>query len=147
MSFEVMDQSVIGETSFENAVTKDGGMEITCFTDVLEETSVHFQIIHLNKQIYAWIGCNSAKLGALHAAAPTRPNNTVSVTSILGGTSDNTGFGIARRLVLRTGLNIILACNLPKSNPMLEIGAEKKLVEKLISLGYTKPRVKDQPRS
>lgn len=80
------------------------------------------------EQVYAWIGCNSAKLGHMYAAATTRPvcmvitfatslfffglfhlyymlifhvlyqNNMVSVTSILGGTADNTGASIARRL-------------------------------------------------
>uniref|UniRef100_A0A453JAT1 Uncharacterized protein n=2 Tax=Aegilops tauschii subsp. strangulata TaxID=200361 RepID=A0A453JAT1_AEGTS len=101
-------------------------------------------------QIYAWIGCNSsAKFGHLYAAAATRPGNGVSVTSVLGGTSDNTGSSMARRLgtsvsaaidppssyigmkntkltsphvsVLKTGLNIILACNIPKDSPMLEV--------------------------
>ncbi|THG19991.1 hypothetical protein TEA_001819 [Camellia sinensis var. sinensis] len=67
-------------------------------------------------------------------------NNTVSVTNILGGSSDNTGSGIARRLVLKTGLNVILACNIPNNSPMLEADAEKKLVEKLIDLGYTRPK-------
>ncbi|KAJ0026031.1 hypothetical protein Pint_07229 [Pistacia integerrima] len=60
--------------------------------------------------------------------------------SILGGVSDNTGSGIARRLVIKTGLNVILACNIPKNSPMIEVNAEKKLVEKLISLGYTRPK-------
>ncbi|CAL5352123.1 unnamed protein product [Camellia sinensis] len=67
-------------------------------------------------------------------------NNTVSVANILGGSSDNTGSSIARRLVLKTGLNVILACNIPKNSPMLEADAEKKLVEKLIDLGYTRPK-------
>ncbi|XP_057959003.1 uncharacterized protein LOC131151681 isoform X2 [Malania oleifera] len=118
----------------------DSGVQITCFTEVFDEITLHFQIIRLQKQIYAWIGCNSTKFGHLYAAAPTRPNNMVSVTSILGGASDNTGSGIARRLVLKTGLNIILACNIPKNSPMLEANAEKKLVQKLVSLGYTKER-------
>ncbi|XP_021740350.1 proteasome assembly chaperone 4-like [Chenopodium quinoa] len=141
-----MDRSEMVETSCQDPINKDSGVEITCFSDAVDETPVHFQIMRFNKQIYAWIGCISAKLGHLHAAGPTRPNNTVSVTSILGGTSDNTGVGIARRLVLRTGLNIILACNLPKGNPLLEIGAEKKLLEKLTSLGYTKPRSDNLPQ-
>ncbi|KAK9288601.1 hypothetical protein L1049_017060 [Liquidambar formosana] len=118
----------------------DDGVQITCFTDVSDDVTLHFQIIRLHKQIYAWIGCNSAKFGHLYAAAPTQPNNVVGVTSILGGASDNTGSSIARRLVLKTGLNIILACNIPKNSPMLEAGAEKKLVQKLISLGYTRPK-------
>ncbi|THG20000.1 hypothetical protein TEA_001828 [Camellia sinensis var. sinensis] len=91
-------------------------------------------------EIYAWIGCNSARFGRLHAAAPTRPNNTVSVTDILGGSSDNTGSDIAHRLVLKTGLNVMLACNIPKNSPMLVAEVEKKLLEKLINLGYTRPK-------
>ncbi|KAL8124017.1 hypothetical protein AgCh_011864 [Apium graveolens] len=47
-------------------------------------------------------------------------NNTVSVSSLLAGASDNTGSGIARRIVIKTSLNVILACNIPKDNPMLE---------------------------
>ncbi|ONI27849.1 hypothetical protein PRUPE_1G108100 [Prunus persica] len=117
-----------------------GGVQITCFTEVVNDTTFHFQIMRLPKQIYAWIGCNSAKLGHLYAAAPMRPNSTVGVTSILGGASDNTGSSIARRLVLKTGLNIILACNIPKNSPMIEADAEKLLVLKLISLGYTRPK-------
>ncbi|KAK9934080.1 hypothetical protein M0R45_021238 [Rubus argutus] len=117
-----------------------GGVQITCFSEVVHDTTtLHFQIMRLPKQIYAWIGCNSEKLGHLYAAAPTRPS-AVSVTSILGGTSDNTGSGIARRLVSRTGLNIILACNIPKNSPMIELDAEKLLVQKLLNLGYIKPK-------
>ncbi|KAE9455043.1 hypothetical protein C3L33_13055, partial [Rhododendron williamsianum] len=91
------------------------------------------------RKIYAWIGCNSVKFGHLYAAAPTRPNNAVSVTNILGGGSDNAGSGIARRIgkLLKTGLNVILACNIPKNSPMLEANAEKMLVRKLINLGGT----------
>ncbi|KAJ0036032.1 hypothetical protein Pint_24234 [Pistacia integerrima] len=132
----------------DNADTNssDSNLQITCFSDLVDDVTLHFQIIRFPNQIYAWIGCNSAKFGRLYAAAPTRPvslltpNNTVSVSSILGGVSDNTGSGIARRLVIKTGLNVILACNIPKNSPMLEVNAEKKLVEKLISLGYTRPK-------
>lgn len=118
----------------------DDGSQITCFSEIADDVTFHFQIIRLHKQIYAWIGCKSAKLGHLYAAAPTRPNNMVSVTSILGGASDNTGSSISRRLALKTGLSIILACNIPKNSPKLEADAEKMLVKKLISLGYTRPK-------
>ncbi|WJZ86835.1 hypothetical protein VitviT2T_006254 [Vitis vinifera] len=132
-----MENSVIDN---KDGGVNDDGVQVTCFTEVSDDVTLHFQIIRLHKQIYAWIGSNSAKLGHMYAAASTRPNNTVSVTSILGGASDNTGSGIARRLALRTGVNIILACNIPKNNPMLEAEAEKKLVQKLINLGYTRPK-------
>uniref|UniRef100_A0A6N2LUY1 MATH domain-containing protein n=1 Tax=Salix viminalis TaxID=40686 RepID=A0A6N2LUY1_SALVM len=122
-------------SSSRNDAASGNGVEVTCFTEVVDDVTVHLQIIHLGKQIYAWIGCNSGKLGHLYAAASTRPNNTASVTCVLGGNSDNTGTGIARRLVLKTGLNIMLASNIPKNSPLLEANAEKKLVEKLIHLG------------
>ncbi|GER51748.1 proteasome assembly chaperone 4 [Striga asiatica] len=145
----------------ERADQAEGSPQITCFSQASDEVTFHFQIIRLHNQvslmilyalavcldrmsshleIYAWVGCNSAKFGHLYAAAPTRPSHTVGVTSLIGGASDNTGFGIARRLVLKTGLNIVLACNVPKNNPMLEANAEKMLMQKLISLGYTKSR-------
>ncbi|XP_043690244.1 proteasome assembly chaperone 4-like [Telopea speciosissima] len=118
----------------------DDSLQVTCFTEDLHDVTFHFQIIRLKKQMFAWIGCNTTKFGHLYAAAPTRPNNTVSVTSILGGTSDNTGSSIARRLVLKTGLSVIVACNIPKNSPMLEADAERKLIEKLTALGYTIPK-------
>ncbi|CAA2972969.1 proteasome assembly chaperone 4 [Olea europaea subsp. europaea] len=138
---ETATQSVNQLTMKEHTTQDGGGVQVTCFSEVSNEVTLHFQIIRLQKQIYAWIGCSSAKFGHLYAAARTRPSNTVSVTSLIGGTSDNTGSGVARRLVLKTGLNIILACDLPKNSPMLEADAEKRLVQKLISLGYTKPQV------
>uniref|UniRef100_A0A7N0UNE0 Proteasome assembly chaperone 4 n=1 Tax=Kalanchoe fedtschenkoi TaxID=63787 RepID=A0A7N0UNE0_KALFE len=115
-------------------------VQITCFSELTDGTALHFQIIRLAKQIYVWIGFNSARFGHMYAAAPTKPNNTASVTPLLGGASDNVGSGIARRLVLKLGLNVILACNIPKNNPIVEAQAEKLLIRKLIDLGYTKPK-------
>ncbi|XP_027115818.1 uncharacterized protein [Coffea arabica] len=120
--------------------SRSSGVEIISFSDVVDDASLHFHIIRLHQQIYAWIGCNSAKFGHLYAAAPTRPSNAVSVTSLIGGSSDNAGAGIARRIVLKTGLNVVLACNLPKNSPLLEAAAERRLVQKLVSLGYATPK-------
>ncbi|XP_059065723.1 uncharacterized protein LOC131069300 isoform X4 [Cryptomeria japonica] len=94
-------------------------LQLTCFTEEAHDVTLHFQIISLSKQ-----------------------NNTVSITSLLGGGADSTGAGIAHRLVLRTGLNIILACNIPKGSPMLEAHAERILIQKLNSLGYSKDECK-----
>ncbi|GLT79138.1 hypothetical protein SLA2020_506390 [Shorea laevis] len=130
-SLKLQDQSTYLTTTANSAA---GGLEITCFSELVDDVTFHFQIIRFPKQIYAWIGCNSTKFGEL------KQSNTVGVTSILGGSSDNTGSGIARRLVLKTGLNIILAYSIPENSPMLEVNSEKKLMEKLTSLGYTQPR-------
>lgn len=137
----------IDSSSSSGDPSAEGGAQVSCFTEDLHDVTLHFQIIRLSKQIYAWIGCNTAKFGHLYAAATTRPGNGVSVTSVLGGTSDNTGSSMARRLVLKTGLNIVLACNIPKDSPMLEAAAERKLVEKLRSLGYIRPKAGDASTS
>lgn len=42
-------------------------LQLTCFTKEARGATLHFQIINLPKQIYLWIGCNSAKLGHLYA--------------------------------------------------------------------------------
>ncbi|WOH07453.1 hypothetical protein DCAR_0726883 [Daucus carota subsp. sativus] len=72
-------------------------------------------------------------------------SNTVSIASLLAGASDNTGSGIARRIVLKTGIRVILACNIPKEKPhaLGLLNAEKRLVQKLIEIGYAKPKSKE----
>ncbi|NP_001353881.1 uncharacterized protein LOC100217088 [Zea mays] len=127
-----------GKTYPSGDLSSEEVMQVTCFTEDLHDVVLHFQIVRFSKQIYVWVGCNTAKFGHLYAAATTRPDNRVSVTSVLGGTSDNTGSSMARRLVLKTGLNIVLACSIPKDSPILEAAAERKLVEKLKGLGYIK---------
>ncbi|CAN6344610.1 unnamed protein product [Urochloa humidicola] len=105
-----------GQTNSLCDSSPEGNLQVACFTEDLHDVTLHFQIVRFSKQ-----------------------ENRVSVTSVLGGTSDNTGSGMARRLVLKTGLNIVLACNIPKDSPMLEAAAERKLVEKLKVLGYMRP--------
>jgi proteasome assembly chaperone 4 len=53
--------------------SSEGGVQVTCFTEDLHDVILHFQIIRFSKQIYAWVGCNTAKFGHLYAAASTRP--------------------------------------------------------------------------
>ncbi|EMS46256.1 hypothetical protein CFC21_067003 [Triticum aestivum] len=115
-------------------LSSEGGVQVTCFSEDLHDVTLHFQIIRFPKQIYAWIGCNnSAKFGHLYAAATTRLGDGVSVTSVLGGTSDNTGSSMARRL----GTSISAAIDPPF---IILAAAERKLVEKLRSLGYIRSK-------
>ncbi|XP_023157602.1 uncharacterized protein [Zea mays] len=80
-----------GKTYPSGDLSSEEVMQVTCFTEDLHDVVLHFQIVRFSKQIYVWVGCNTAKFGHLYAAATTRPDNRVSVTSVLGGTSDNTG--------------------------------------------------------
>ncbi|KAF5752101.1 proteasome assembly chaperone 4 [Tripterygium wilfordii] len=141
ITFEEEDKSSSSTTAAATKLDDASDVLVTSFTDVVDNFTLCFQIIRLPQQIYAWIGCNSSKFGHLYAAAPTRPSNTVSVATLIKGSCDDPVKSIARRLVLKTGLPVTVASNIPKNSPMLEINAEKKLVEKLISLGYTKRKL------
>ncbi|GLT79164.1 hypothetical protein SLA2020_506610 [Shorea laevis] len=72
-SFKLQDQSTNPSTTANAAA---GGFEITCFSELVDDATFHFQIILFPKQIYAWIGWSSTKFGDLYAAASTRPSNT-----------------------------------------------------------------------
>ncbi|GLT91432.1 hypothetical protein SLE2022_093190 [Rubroshorea leprosula] len=69
-SLKLQDQSTHLSTTANAAA---GALEITCFSELVDDATFHFQIIRFPKQIYAWIGCNSTKFGDLYAAASTRP--------------------------------------------------------------------------
>ncbi|CAN6468984.1 unnamed protein product [Victoria cruziana] len=104
-----------GQPSESVSNSTEHNMQITAFTEDVKDVTLHFQIIRLLRQ-----------------------RNEVSVASILGGAADNTGLSISRRLAIKTGLNIMLACNIPKNCPMIEADAERLLLQKIRSLGYIK---------
>ncbi|GAB2271442.1 hypothetical protein Dimus_006279 [Dionaea muscipula] len=50
MEKTTMDHAGNGESSSLDADDKDSDVEITCFTDFLDDVTLHFQIIRLRKQ-------------------------------------------------------------------------------------------------
>ncbi|KAG0567223.1 hypothetical protein KC19_7G119800 [Ceratodon purpureus] len=114
------------------------GLEMTQFSDESNDSTFHFQILRLVDQLYVWIGCNSARMGNLFAALPTRWDKTASVAALVGGGAESTGASMARRLSMRTGWSIILSSNLPSNAPVLEAFAEQRLFQELRTLGYVK---------
>ncbi|XP_024384832.1 uncharacterized protein [Physcomitrium patens] len=117
-------------------------LEVTQFSDESNDSTFHFQILRLTNQLYVWIGCNSARMGNLYAALPTRWDKTASVAALVGGGADSTGASMARRLSMRTGWSIVLASNIPSNAPVLEAFAEQRLFQELRSMGYIKPASK-----
>eukprot|EP00249_Psilotum_nudum_P012128 c23595_g1_i1 orf=571-1167(-) len=122
------------------------GVQLHCFSQQANDGILHFQILHLNKQLYIWIGCNSAKFGHLYTSMPTPFDRAPSLAVLIGGGADSTGASMARRLALRTGWSIFLACDLPKNSPILEADAEKRLMQELKTLGYVQPILKGQAK-
>lgn len=124
------------------AADMEPGLEMTQFSDESDDSTFHFQILRLTDQLYVWIGCNSARMGNLYAALPTRWDKTASVAALVGGGAESTGASMARRLSMRTGWSIILASNIPSNAPVLEAFAERRLFQELRTLGYVKPASK-----
>uniref|UniRef100_A0A804NG07 Proteasome assembly chaperone 4 n=1 Tax=Zea mays TaxID=4577 RepID=A0A804NG07_MAIZE len=62
-----------GKTYPSGDLSSEEVMQVTCFTEDLHDVVLHFQIVRFSKQIYVWVGCNTAKFGHLYAAATTRP--------------------------------------------------------------------------
>ncbi|KAI5067138.1 hypothetical protein GOP47_0017666 [Adiantum capillus-veneris] len=123
-------------SSFSSSCTLQQPKALHTFSREVQDGLLHFQILKLDKQLYIWVGCNSAKLGQLYASMPTPFERTPSLATLIGGTADNVGASIARRLALKTGWSIVLACNLPKNSPNLEAQAEIQLLQELKTLGF-----------
>lgn len=125
-------------SSFSSSCSLQQLSNLHCFSHEVQDGILHFQILKLDKQLYVWLGCNSAKLGQLYASMLTPFERTPSLATLISGTADSVGASIAQRLALKTGWSIVLACNLPKNSPNLEAQAEKRLLQELKTLGYAK---------
>lgn len=135
---DVMKDAVDPTTSSPSSSSCSFVSDLHCFSAEVQDGILHFQILRLEQQLYIWVGCNSAKFGQLYASLPTPFDRTPSLATLIGGAADSAGASIARRLVLKTGWSIVLACNLPKNSPNLEAQAEKRLLQELKTLGYVK---------
>ena len=43
-----------------------------CCSDTFNDVPLHFQIVQLEQQLYAWVGAGTPRLGNLCMAVPTR---------------------------------------------------------------------------
>lgn len=53
-------------------MTQVQGIGHCCFSENILDVSVHFQIVHLGRQLFIWIGSTSTHLGNLYLAGTTR---------------------------------------------------------------------------
>ncbi len=42
-----------------------------CFSEELLDSTVHFQVMDLGRQLYIWVGTSAAQMGSLCFASPT----------------------------------------------------------------------------
>lgn len=113
------------------------GPAVHCFSQEAMDALLHFQILLLPNQLYAWIGCNSGRMGHMFAAVPPKFDAVPSVSLLLGGGggADSPGASFARRLAMKTNMGVVLSSNLPSNSPLLEASAERLLLQKLRELG------------
>lgn len=53
-------------------MTQEQGIRRRCFSEKILDVSVHFQIVHLGRQLFIWIGADSTDLGNMYLAGNTR---------------------------------------------------------------------------
>ena len=95
-----------------------------------------FEVLELEEQLYVWAGVRgSPRLDALHAAAPPRPGAGAgaprAAAALLPGMPGADGLALARRLATKTSKHVVLSCNLPPGEPLLQAIAERRLLQEL----------------
>ncbi|KAL4452358.1 hypothetical protein ABPG75_008020 [Micractinium tetrahymenae] len=101
-----------------------------------EEHQLFFQLVVLERQIFAWVGTAPPRLASLCLATPTRLDPVPAATSLLPGpgTADEDLVSMAQRLAKRSGRSVALSVNLPASQPLMRAFAEKRLLQELQTL-------------
>eukprot|EP00897_Mesotaenium_endlicherianum_P001081 jgi/Mesen1/10974/ME000096S10549 len=115
--------------------------EANCFTEDALDSKFYFQIVPLQRQLYVWVGCNTSSMGNVYAAVSTRFDAMPVVSPLIGGGADCPGASMARRLALRAGRSVVLACNMPAKSPTLEAYAERRLLQELRAMGIVQAAV------
>ena len=145
-------------------VAPDGSLEEHVFSAAAPGAELHFQVVRLRDQIYAWVGVGAAgerpSHGEMSMALKTRMSDAPSVTTLTragegGGASAGAGGGAgsgrggigavvaadspssqtARRLAKRTGACVVASVNIPAEHVDLLAFAERTLAAKLSELG------------
>ncbi|KAL4450043.1 hypothetical protein ABPG77_010712 [Micractinium sp. CCAP 211/92] len=101
-----------------------------------EEQQLFFQLVVLQRQIYAWVGTAPPRLTSLCLAVPTRLDPVPAATSLLPGPSaaDEDLTSMAQRIAKRAGQPVALSVNLPANQPLMRAFAEKRLLQELQTL-------------
>ena len=141
-------------------VAPDGSLEEHVFSAAAPGAELHFQVVRLRDQIYAWVGVGAAgekpPHGEMSMALKTRMSDAPSVTTLTravegGGASGGAGSGgggvgavvaadspssqTARRLAKRTGACVVASVNIPAEHVDLLAFAERTLAARLSELG------------
>lgn len=113
---------------------------------------LHFQIVQLCEQLYVWVGAGGGAGGGpapvhgeMSMAIKTRMSDTPTVTTLIGGgggggggegvgMTDCVSNQMAHRLAKRTGKCVVASCNIPSDLAMLQVFAERTLLDKLKEL-------------
>lgn len=102
-------------------------------SDVYQDQQIFFQIVVLERQIFAWAGTAPPRMGNLCLAMPTRLDPVPSATTLLGS-GDEDVTSMAQRLARRVGRSVALSVNLPANQPLMRAFVEKRLLQEMQQL-------------
>lgn len=101
-----------------------------------EQQQLFFQLVVLQRQIFAWVGTAPPRLASLCLATPTRLDPVPAATSLLPGpgAADEDLTSMAQRIAKRVRQSVALSVNLPANQPLMRAFAEKRLLQELQAL-------------
>ncbi|KAF0700924.1 Aste57867_8572 [Aphanomyces stellatus] len=110
-----------------------GKTRIVDFQEEFVDQKFNVQIWLLPNACFVWIGLDGspARMGSMSTAVKTRYDPLPLASSLIGGSGDEVEQQMAQRLVLRTGKQVFVSCNLPEDDMELCAFVERQIVARL----------------
>ncbi|EIE23820.1 hypothetical protein COCSUDRAFT_83695 [Coccomyxa subellipsoidea C-169] len=106
-----------------------------CFSEELLDSTVHFQVMDLGRQLYIWVGTSAAQMGSLCFASPIgAARGMPPVATLVRGANEGSSASLAQRLAKRAGRPVAVAWSLPEEPPAFGLVAERRLMRELQTL-------------
>lgn len=105
------------------------------FTFETPEATIHYIIVDLGRQIYIWMSSAGLALDNLYLAIQTPFDPLPSVATLVPGGADDSSRGLCQRFALKLQRPVLCSSTIPSSSPMLQVIAEKRLLQELQQLG------------
>ncbi|RHY16413.1 hypothetical protein DYB25_006465 [Aphanomyces astaci] len=115
------------------AVSSKPSTQIIEFKGEFVDQHFSVQIWLLAHACFVWVGLDETPvcMGSMSTAVKTRYDPLPLASSLLGGGADDTEQQMAQRLVLRTGKQVFVSCNLPEDDMELGAYVERAILQRL----------------
>lgn len=101
------------------------------FQDVVQDVRVCVQIIMMKQSCFVWVGSPASSFVNLDVAMQTHMDSVPVCSTLMGGSGDTTGGGLAKRVAMKYKLQAFVSFNLPSTQPLLQAAVEKRVLDEI----------------